>query len=209
MRVAGIPLGVLQKQQVGQVILNLPFTSNINDISSFNTPMSIAVGTADFSTGAMGLQNGARVRTGSNVNNPQPHLSLYNKLYEIEFDVKMQVASYPATIFGRTTQDSTNVGTINIDGVANTIIATDRNHTGIFPTYNLGFDSKAAFFNVKFRRTALASYELLINDVVVRTGSTGSGVMDDNTNNSLYHGFIFGSAATRPFFIKNFKVTTF
>ena len=194
---------------VDPILLSCLFASDFTDSSSYNTPISTVAGTPSFVDSSLYLPSGARIRTGSVDNQPQTNLSLYNKLYTIEFDIKMQSAAYTTVVLYRGSSDSSTVSNISIDSVANTIIVTDINHTGIFPTYNLGFDSKAAFFNVKFRRTALASYELLINDVVVRTGSTGSGVMDDNTDSTTYHGFRIGQNATRPFYIKNFKVTTF
>jgi len=193
---------------VDPTVLSCSFASDFTDSSSYNTPISTVTGTPSFVGGSLYLPSGARIRTGSVDNQPQPHLSLYNKLYTIEFDIKMLSAAYPAIVLFRGSSDSSNTQSISIDSVANTISISDINNTGIFPIYSMGFDSKAAFFNVKFRRVALTSYELLINDVVVRTGSTGSGVMDDNTDNTTYHGFRIGHPATRPFYIKNFKVTT-
>jgi len=193
---------------VDPTVLSCSFASDFTDSSSYNTPISTVTGTPSFVGGSLYLPSGARIRTGSVDNQPQPHLSLYNKLYTIEFDIKMLSAAYPTVVLYRGSSDSSNTQSIIIDSVANTISISDINNTGIFPIYSMGFDSKAAFFNVKFRRVALTSYELLINDVVVRTGSTGSGVMDDNTDNTTYHGFRIGHPATRPFYIKNFKVTT-
>jgi len=192
---------------VDPTVLSCSFASDFTDSSSYNTPISTVTGTPSFVGGSLYLPSGARIRTGSVDNQPQPHLSLYNKLYTIEFDIKMQSAAYPAIVLYRGSSDSPVTQSISIDSVANTITISNISNIGIF-TYSLGFDSKAAFFNVKFRRVALTSYELLINDVVVRTGSTSQGVMDDNTNNTTYHGFRIGQPAPRPFYIKNFKVTT-
>jgi len=192
-----------------EILLSCDFASDFTDSSSYNTPISTVTGTPSFVDSSLYLPLGARIRTGSVDNQPQPHLSLYNKLYTIEFDIKMESAAYPTIVFYRGSSDSAITHTITIDSVANTIIAADQTNTGIFPTYALGFDSKAAFFNVKFKRTSLTDYELLINDVVVRSVSGyGSGVMDNNTDSTTYHGFRIGQAATRPFYIKNFKVTT-
>jgi len=200
------PLALLNATIAGDIVLSCSFASDFTDSSSYNTPISTVVGTPSFVDSSLYLPLGARIRTGSVDNQPQPHLSLYNKLYTIEFDIKMESAAYPTIVLYRGSSDSATTYNIVIDSVANTILATDKNHTGIFATYSLGFDSKAAFFNVKFKRTSLTDYELLINDVVVRTGSTGSGVMDDNTDSTTYHGFRIGQAATRPFYIKNFLV---
>lgn len=204
------PLALLNPSApaIDPILLSCSFVSDFTDSSSYNTPISIITGTPSFVGGSLYLPLGARIRTGSVDNQPQPHLSLYNKLYTIEFDIKMQSAAYPTVVLYRGSSDSAYTQSIAIDSVANTITIANISNTGIF-TYSLGFDSKAAFFNVKFRRVALTSYELLINDVVVRTGSTGSGVMDNNTDSTTYHGFRIGQPATRPFYIKNFKVTTF
>jgi len=194
---------------VDPTVLSCSFASDFTDSSSYNTPISTVTGTPSFVGGSLYLPSGARIRTGSVDNQPQPHLSLYNKLYTIEFDIKMQSAAYPAIVLFRGSSDSSNTQSISIDSVANTISISDINNTGIFPIYSMGFDSKAAFFNVKFKRTSLTDYELLINGVVVRSASGYSqGVMDGNTDNTTYHGFRIGQPATRPFYIKNFKVTT-
>ena len=193
---------------VDPILLSCLFASDFTDSSSYNTPISTVAGTPSFVDSSLYLPSGARIRTGSVDNQPQTNLSLYNKLYTIEFDIKMQSAAYPAVVLYRGSSDSAITQSIAIDSVANTIAISNSSNSGIFATYSLGFDSKAAFFNVKFKRTSLTDYELLINDVVVRTGSTGSGVMDNNTDSTTYHGFRIGQAATRPFYIKNFKVTT-
>lgn len=204
------PLALLNATIAGDIVLSCSFASDFTDSSSYNTPISTVTGTPSFVDGSLYLPLGARIRTGSVDNQPQANLSLYNKLYTIEFDIKMQSAAYTTIVLYRGSSDSSTTGNIIIDATYNTIVASDKNNTGIFPIYNLGFDSKAAFFNVKFRRVALTSYELLINDVVVRSVSGyGSGVMDNNTDSTTYHGFRIGQAATRPFYIKNFKVTTF
>lgn len=202
------PLGVLKRKVSQSVLLDLPFTADILDTSENLTPLSVVTGTPSFTTGAMQLTGGARVRTGATDNTPISSLNLYNKLYTIEFDIKMQLAGYPTVVLYRGSADSTNVQTIIIDSVANTISVSNHNNLGIFSTYNLGFDSKAVFFNVKLVRTSLNSYALFINNTLVRSVSSYSlGVLDDNSNNSVYHGFRFGQAAVRPFFIKNFKVS--
>ena len=194
----------------GDIVLSCLFASDFTDSSSYNTPISTVTGTPSFVDGSLYLPSGARVRTGSVDNQPQTNLSLYNKLYTIEFDIKMQSAAYPTIVLYRGSSDSATTQSIVIDSVANTIAISNSGNSGIFATYSLGFDSKAAFFNVKFKRTSLTDYELLINDVVVRSVSSYSqGVMDNNTDSTTYHGFRIGQAATRPFYIKNFKVTTF
>lgn len=191
------------------LVLSCSFATDFTDSSSYNTPISTVAGTPSFVDSSLYLPSGARIRTGSVDNQPQPHLSLYNKLYTIEFDIKMQSAAYPTIVLDRGSSDSANTQSIIIDSAANTIVVSNISYTGIFAAYSLGFDSKAAFFNVKFKRTSLTDYELLINGVVVRsTSGYTSGVMDDNTNSTTYHGFRIGQAATRPFYIKNFKVTT-
>lgn len=188
-------------------LINLPLTSNINDTSGNSIPMSVVTGSPDFATGAMQLPSGARIRTGAADNTPIAALNLYNKLYTIEFDIKMQSAGFPTVVLYRGSADSATAGSITIDSVSNTITVSNVSNTGIFGLYSLGFDSKAAFFNVKLKRTSLTSYELLINNVVVRSVSSyGAGVMDNNSSSNVYHGFRIGQAATRPFFIKNFKV---
>ena len=192
------------------IVLSCLFASDFTDSSSYNTQISTVAGTPSFVGSSLYLPSGARIRTGSVDNQPQPHLSLYNKLYTIEFDIKMQSAAYPTVVLYRGSSDSSTVGSINIDSAANTITISNSGNNGIFATYPLGFDSKAAFFNVKFKRTSLTDYELLINDVVVRSVSGYSqGVMDNNTDSTTYHGFRIGQNATRPFNIKNFKVTTY
>lgn len=192
------------------LVLSCLFASDFTDSSSYNTPISTVAGTPSFVGSSLYLPLGARIRTGAVDNQPQANLSLYNKLYTIEFDIKMQSAAYPTVVLYRGSSDSSTTQSIVIDSVANTITILNSGNSGIFATYSLGFDSKAAFFNVKFKRTSLTDYELLINDVVVRsTSGYASGVMDDNTNSTTYHGFRIGQAATRPFYIKNFKVTTF
>jgi len=204
------PLALLNTTIAGDIVLSCLFASDFTDSSSYNTPISTVAGTPSFVDSSLYLPLGARIRTGSVDNQPQANLSLYNKLYTIEFDIKMQSAAYPTIVLYRGSSDSSNTQSILIDSVANTIGVGNINNTGIFPTYSLGFDSKAAFFNVKFKRTSLTDYELLINDVVVRSVSAyGSGVMDNNTDSTTYHGFRIGQPATRPFYIKNFKVTTF
>lgn len=201
------PLGVLKRKVSQSILLDLPFTADILDISGNSSPMSVVTGTPSFTTGAMQLTDGARIRTGAADNTPIAALNLYNKLYTIEFDIKMQSAGYPTVVLYRGSADSATASSIIIDSVSNTITVSNVSNTAIFSSYSLGFDSKAAFFNVKLKRTSLTSYELLINNVVVRSVSSyGSGVMDDNSNNNVYHGFRIGQAATRPFFIKNFKV---
>lgn len=192
-----------------QVVLNLPMSANLDDLSVFSTQVSVVTGTPSFIDSSLYLPLGARIRTGSANNEPQTNLSLYNKLYTIEFDIKMQSAAFPTVVLYRGSSDSSTVQSIVIDSVANTIVVSNISNGGIFATYSLGFDSKAAFFNVKFKRTSLTDYELLINDVVVRSVSGyNQGVMDNNTDSTTYHGFRIGQAATRPFYIKNFKVTT-
>jgi len=194
---------------VDPTVLSCSFASDFTDSSSYNTPISTVTGTPSFVGGSLYLPSGARIRTGSVDNQPQPHLSLYNKLYTIEFDIKMLSAAYPTVVLYRGSSDSAYTQSIIIDSVANTITISNLGNSGIFGTYSLGFDSKAAFFNVKFKRTSLTDYELLINGVVVRSASGYStGVMDDNTDSTTYHGFRIGHPATRPFYIKNFKVTT-
>ena len=193
-----------------KILLSCLFASDFTDSSSYNTPISTITGTPSFVDSSLYLPLGARIRTGSVDNQPQTNLSLYNKLYTIEFDIKMQSAAYPTIVLYRGSSDSATTQSIVIDSVANTIAISNSGNSGIFATYSLGFDSKAAFFNVKFKRTSLTDYELLINDVVVRSVSSYSqGVMDNNTDSTTYHGFRIGQAATRPFYIKNFKVTTF
>jgi len=193
---------------VDPTVLSCSFASDFTDSSSYNTPISTVTGTPSFVGSSLYLPSGARIRTGSVDNQPQPHLSLYNKLYTIEFDIKMESAAYPSVVLYRGSSDSAATQSIIIDSVANTITISNINSTGIF-TYSLGFDSKAAFFNVKFKRTSLTDYELLINGVVVRSASGYSqGVMDNNTDSTTYHGFRIGQPGTRPFYIKNFKVTT-
>ena len=195
---------------VDPIVLSCLFASDFTDSSSYNTPISTVTGTPSFVDSSLYLPLGARIRTGSVDNQPQTNLSLYNKLYTIEFDIKMQSAAYPTIVLYRGSSDSANIQSILIDSVANTITISNTNNNGIFATYSLGFDSKAAFFNVKFKRTSLTDYELLINAVVVRSVSSYSqGVMDNNTDSTTYHGFRIGQNATRPFYIKNFKVTTF
>lgn len=207
MRVAGIPLGV--GQGTNTTVLDLLLASNFTDSSSYNTQISTVTGTPSFVDSSLYLPLGARIRTGSVDNQPQTNLSLYNKLYTIEFDIKMQSAAFPTVVLYRGSSDSATTQSIAIDSVANTITISNSGNSGIFATYSLGFDSKSVFFNVKFKRTSLTDYELLINDVVVRsTSGYASGVMDNNTDSTTYHGFRIGQAATRPFYIKNFKVTT-
>lgn len=192
-----------------QVVLNLPMSANLDDLSVFSTQVSVVTGTPSFVDSSLYLPLGARIRTGAANNEPQTNLSLYNKLYTIEFDIKMQSAAFPTVVLYRGSSDSSTVQSIVIDSVANTIVVSNISNGGIFATYSLGFNSKTAFFNVKFKRTSLTDYELLINDVVVRSVSSYiQGVMDNNTDSTTYHGFRIGQAATRPFYIKNFKVTT-
>ena len=194
----------------GDIVLFCSFASDFTDSSSYNTPISTVTGTPSFINSSLYVSGSDKIRTGSVDNQPQTNLSLYNKLYTIEFDIKMQSAAYPAIVLYRGSSDSAYTNSISINSVANTINISNINNIGIFATYNLGFDSKAAFFNVKFKRTSLTDYELLINDVVVRSVSGYSqGVMDNNTDNTQYHGFRIGQGSPRPFYIKNFKVTTF
>ena len=204
------PLALLNATIASDIVLSCLFASDFTDSSSYNTPISTVAGTPSFVDNSLYLPLGARIRTGSVDNQPQAHLSLYNKLYTIEFDIKMESAAYPTIVLYRGSSDSAVTQSISIDSVANTITISNSGNSGIFATYSLGFDSKALFFNVKFKRTSLTDYELLINDVVVRSVSGYSqGVMDDNTDSTTYHGFRIGQPATRPFYIKNFKVTTF
>jgi len=203
------PLALLNATIAGDIVLSCDFASDFTDSSSYNTPISTVTGTPSFVGSSLYLPLGARIRTGSVDNQPQANLSLYNKLYTIEFDIKMQSAAYPSVVLYRGSSDSAVTNSISINSVANTITISNISNIGIF-TDSLGFDSKAAFFNVKFKRTSLTDYELLINDVVVRSVSSYSqGVMDNNTDSTTYHGFRIGQPGTRPFYIKNFKVTTF
>jgi len=203
------PLALLNATIAGDIVLSCDFASDFTDSSSYNTQISTVVGTPSFVGSSLYLPSGARIRTGSVDNQPQPHLSLYNKLYTIEFDIKMESAANSTIVLYRGSSDSAYTQSIVIDSVTNVITISDINNNSIFATYSLGFDSKAAFFNVKFKRTSLTDYELLINDVVVRSASGhASGVMDNNTDSTTYHGFRIGQPATRPFYIKNFKVTT-
>lgn len=204
------PLALLNQTANSNIVLDMLLATDFTDSSLYNTPISTVTGTPSFVSGALYLPAGARIRTGAANNEPQSNLSLYNKLYTIEFDIKMQSAAFPTVVLYRGSSDSSTVQSIVIDSVANTIVVSNISNSGIFATYSLGFDSKAAFFNVKFKRTSLTDYELLINDVVVRSVSSyAQGVMDNNTDSTTYQGFRIGQAATRPFYIKNFKVTTF
>ena len=204
------PLALLNATIADDIVLFCLFASGFTDSSSYNTPISTVAGTPSFVDNSLYLPLGARIRTGSVDNQPQANLSLYNKLYTIEFDIKMQSAAFPTVVLYRGCSDSATTQSITIDSVANTITISNSSNSSIFAAYSLDFDSKAVFFNVKFKRTSLTDYELLINDVVVRSVSSyASGVMDNNTDSTTYHGFRIGQPATRPFYIKNFKVTTF
>jgi hypothetical protein len=211
MRVAGIHLGVGSSSGgggAGAVVLDLLLASNFTDTSSYNTAISTVTGAPTFVGSSLYVSGSDKIRTGSADNEPQSHLSLYNKLYTINFDIKLASAAYPAVVFFHSATDSGNTCSISIDSATRAISVANSSSTAVFSAYTLGFDPKADFFNVKLKRTSLTTYELLINDVVVRTVTTALGVMDNNTDNTQYHGFRIGQGAPRPFYIKNFKVTT-
>ena len=205
------PLGVLKKEQVGGSVsvLSMVLSSDFTDSSVYNTQTSTISGTPTFSGGSLFIDDIDKIRTGTSNNQPQSHLNLYNKLYEISFDVKMVSAGYPTVVLQHSSKDMTGYGCqFSIDSTANTVVVTNVANAGVFTTHSLGFDSKAAFFNVKLKRTGLESYELLINNVVVKSVSAyGSGVMDDNSSNTDFHGFRIGQGSPRPFYLKNLLVT--
>jgi hypothetical protein len=209
MRVAGIPLGVL-KNTSDVVLIDLPFTSNINDVSAYSTPMRVVSGSPSFSTGALYLANtGTIVASGASNNEAQLHLDLKNKLYTIEYEFKNSSAggsNNHLTMLKDATTESINGGSIGQDiSGGYRLSVSNASNIGLTTPYVLGYDPATKFTSVKFKRIAVNTYELWVDNVLVRTYTTTSDVFFHSSTQRALGVFFKGFYGV---YIKNFKITS-
>ncbi len=199
---------VLAAQDV--TLIDLPFTSNINDVSSYSTPMRVVSGSPSFSTGALYLAGASTiVASGVNNNEPQLHLDLKNKLYTIEYEFKNSASggsNNHLTMLKDATTDSINGGSIgqDISGGYRLVVSNAAN-TALTSPYVLGYDPATKFTFVKFKRTAVNTYELWVDNVLVRTYITTSDVFFHSSTQRALGVFFKGFYGV---YLKNFKITS-
>lgn len=206
------PLGVLKKKGDANILLDLPFTTDMLDKSSYNTPLRIAGssgGTPAIIDGALFMPASggtSAFATGTVDGEAQAHLDLKNKKYTIEFEFKNGTALTQAGVF----KMSKNIGSSGGGGVGSPsydrISVNNSSNTGIM-SYVFGYDAFTQFVKVKIKRIAATLYELYVDDVLVTTTTNTSNVMF-STIDDRAQGVVFQTTFGRPFYIKNFKITS-
>lgn len=189
------------------ILLDLPFSSDTLDKSVYNTTMRVASGSPVISSGSLYVPASSCLMTGSIDGEEQAQLDLTNRLYTIEYDFKNATAGAIVTIFDMAkTLTGASAGGASTSPSSSSLTVYNTSGAGVFTSHSLGYDASTQFTNVKIKRVSSQGYELYVNDVLVKTATTSTGVMFNADGRGK--GVRFKASVGAAFYIKNFKITS-
>lgn len=214
-------LGVLKKKGDPNVLLDLPFTTDMLDKSMYQVPMRMGEfngsNTPVITGGALFLPAGSgtysAIATGLTNNSVFPHLDLKNKKYTIEFEAKTSsLYSYGVqvkmAIDLNSSNNAANGGTIGMyyRTSPNTSEGYVSNAGGAGILDAFGANPPTTFVKIKLVRDGATSYKLYLDDVLAQSATSGTEIMFRNTGD-IAKGVIIAASQNAPCYIKNFRIT--